>query len=319
MLYPQNTRMFNRWLILIVFFGSGTHCISALGDGMENRNTYELPRKIDPEAVSSIEEIFFAGKKRVRLTTNHYEVIASLPESGILVGERLEHLSNVWNLLSAEAMMETKSDCEQHQHQVIIFSNKKEYTFNLLHIDPFIDQTNGFYFAPMKTAYFFSPESKVLFHEGTHQIFVERFFREKKPAFRNNFWAVEGIALFMETLQVEEECYKIGNILDNRLYAAKVYQFERNYNLPIRKLAAMSAAEIKANKEIVRIYSQSAALVHWLMFAEEGRYRNPLFELLRQTYLDTATPDTLSELTGLSYEALDKIYVEFLKTIPGEK
>ena len=317
--YSQNTWMFNRGLILIVLFGSGILCISVLGDGVENRYSCELTRNIDPESASSIEEINFAGKKRVRLTTNHYDIIASQPEVGNLVGERMEHLFNVWKLLSAEVMMEANDEGEQHQHQVIVFSDKKEYTFNLLHIDPFIDQTNGFYFAPRMTAYFFSPESKVLFHEGTHQIFVERFFHEKKPAFRNNFWVVEGIALFMETLQVEEECYKIGNILDNRLYAAKVYQFERNYNLPIRKLTTMSAAEIKANKEIVRIYSQSATLVHWLMFAEGGRYRNPLFELLRQTYLGTATPDTLGELTGLSFEELDKGYVEFLKTIPDEK
>jgi len=212
-----------------------------------------------------------------------------------------------------------KDDPVLRPHRVIVYSNKEEYVFNLQHIDPFIVQTNGYYFAPRKTAYFYSSESKVLFHEGTHQIFVERFFPDKKPAFRNNFWVVEGIALFMETLKVEENCYKIGNILDNRLYAAKIYQFEQDYNMPIRKLAAMSAAEIQASQEMIRIYSQSATLVHWLMFVEEGRYRSQLFELLRRTYFDTATPETLSELTEQSYEELDKHYVEFLKMVPDEK
>jgi hypothetical protein len=55
------------------------------------------------------------------------------------------------------------------------------------------------------------------------------------------------------------------------------------------------------------------------MFAAEGSHRKHFFELLRRTYRDSATPETLSELTGLSYEELDKKYVEFLKTIPDDE
>jgi hypothetical protein len=55
------------------------------------------------------------------------------------------------------------------------------------------------------------------------------------------------------------------------------------------------------------------------MFAEEGRYRGALFELLRRTYRNEATPETLSELTGLSYEELDARYEKFLKTIPDDE
>ena len=149
---------------------------------------------------------------------------------------------------------------------------------------------------------------------------AERFFHEKQPAFRNNFWVVEGIALFMETLRIENKCYKIGDILADRLYAAK-YQFEQGTHLPIQKLTAMSSVEIqsRSSEDLNKIYRQSATLVHWLMFAEEGRYRKALFELLRQTYRDAATPEALSTLTGLSYEELDAQYVEFLKTIPGDE
>ncbi|MDR0326752.1 MAG: hypothetical protein LBI05_00495 [Planctomycetaceae bacterium] len=286
--------------------------------GAEDSNTLVLPReKVLPLTLEK-KEIFIAGQKKFQVLTDHYEIIASLPEDGILVAERMEFLGHVWDLLAADFVKEPEKEPVQHRHRVILYRNKQEYVSNLLRLDSAIAQTNGYYFAPRKTAYFYTPEPKVLFHEGTHQIFVERFYRGKKPAFRNNFWAVEGIALFMETLQVEEKCYKIGNIFDNRLYAAKVYRFERNYHLPIQKLTAMSAKEIQNSEEMVRIYSHSAALVHWLMFVEEGRYREALFELLRRTYLDTAKPETLSKLTNLSYEELDKKYEEFLKTIPDE-
>ena len=78
----------------------------------------------------------------------------------------------------------------------------------------------------------------------------------------------------------------------------------------------MSASEIQSSRQIQEIYRKSATLVHWLMFTSDGRYRKHLFELLQLTYLDEAKPETLSELVGLSYEELDKKYVEFLKTIP---
>jgi len=267
---------------------------------------------------------------------SRYVITTTRQADGKLVEERLEHLSNAWDLLFAEftkreslqseprqrepetVSPDTKIEPATHRHRVVLYRDKMHYVASLIRIEPHIDRTNGFYHAPEKTAHFFSTEPKILFHEGTHQILAERFFYEKQPTFRNNFWAVEGIALFMETLQIEEKHYKIGDILADRLYAAKV-QSERGYSLPIQKLMAMSAAEIQSDKDdLLPIYRQSATLTHWLMFAEEGRYRGALFELLRRTYRDEATPETLSELTGLSYEELDAKYAEFLETIPDE-
>ena len=292
--------------------------ISLVYNSATRGETLKLPKQNVP-AVFQTEETTLNGQKRFRILTDRYDITAYGVQEGNLAGERLEHLFNVWTLLAVEFLHEPKIEPVPIRHQVVLYRDDQEYSWHVRRMDPSIRQrTNGYYSAPGKTAYFYAPESKVLFHEGTHQIFLEHFFRENKSAFRNNFWAIEGIALFMETLKIEEECYRIGNLLDNRLYAAKVYQFERNYNLPIQKLTAMSAEEVQASTEIQKIYSQSAALVHWLMFAEEGRYRKHLFELLRQTYLDTAKPETLSKLTGLSYEELDKRYAEFLQTIPDE-
>ena len=287
-------------------------------DKTKGSDFLELPRESEQTPTVKTEEVVLGGQKRYRILTEHYDITASRREDGTLAGEQLEHLFCVWKLLSADFIEEPENKSARPRHRVILYRDKQEYTDNLWRLEPSIARTNGYYSTPRKTAYFFSPETKVMLHEGTHQIFVERFFREKPPAFRNNFWVVEGVALFMETLKVEDKNYKVGDIRANRLYAARKYHVEQNYNLPIRKLTAMSATEIQAkpSAEINKVYSQSATLVHWLMFAEEGRYRKSLFELLRQTYLDSAKPETLSELTGLSYDELDSHYMEFLKTIP---
>ena len=281
------------FILLLVFL----LCNGAKGDVLE------LPRK-NGDVV--------AGSRYIITTTRQAD--------GKLIGEQLEHLADALDSLFAEYIKDAEIEPARHRHRVILYRNQREYSANLRRIEPTIDRTNGFYHAPGKTAHFFSTETKILFHEGTHQILAERFFHEKTPTFRNNFWVTEGIALFMETLIIEEERYRIGNILADRLYSAKVYWFEQNHRLSTRQLTAMSVAQIQAsaNRELQRIYSQSAALTHWLMFAEEGRYRGALFELLRRTYRNEATPDTLSELTGLSHEELDTKYAEFLKTIPSE-
>jgi len=302
-------------VVLCTLLSISLFCNRAAGN-----DTLKLPKQNVLAAAFQTEEVNLNGQKRFRILTDRYNINAAGAKEGNLAGERLEHLFCVWTLLSAEFFKELENEPVQRRHQVVLYRDEQEYRQQIKRIDPYLRQrTNGYYSSQRKAAYFYAPESKVLFHEGTHQIFLEHFFRENKPVFCNNFWVVEGIALFMETLKIEEECYKIGNLLDDRLYAAKVRQFGRNYKLPLRKLTAMSAEEIQASAEIKSIYSQSAALVHWLMFAEEGCHRKHLFELLRQTYLDTAKPETLSELTGLSYEELDKKYVEFLKTIPDDE
>jgi hypothetical protein len=279
----------------------------------EGSDSLALPRQNVPTIAFQTEEI---GKAEHRILTEHYDITAAQLEEGKRIGEQLEHLVHVWKWLRKEFMKNTEEEPVLQRHRVILYRDKQEYTFHLFHIDPSIAQTNGFYDPRRKTAYFFSAEAKILFHEGTHQILAERFFDKKMPVFRNNFWVIEGIALFMETLKVEDQSYRVGDILANRLYSAKKYRFEHGYKLPVQQLTAMNRRDIQWSADLQRIYSQSATLVHWLMFAEEGRYREALFELLRQTYEGSAVPGTLSQLTGLSYEELDKKYEEFLKTIP---
>jgi len=270
--------------------------IILLFDGTAIGNTIELPR----EKTEQVE--------------SRYEITAPCAESGKHARERLAHLFDALQLLFGEHLKPTGPMPDQMR--VVIFRDKNEYVRELFPIESRIEMTNGLYFAPKKTMYLYAPETKVLFHEGTHQILREHFSPCQTPTFRNNFWVVEGIALFMETLRIEEEHYQLGNILADRLFSARIYQFDRDYDMPIRKLMAMGAAEVQSSEARQQIYSQSAALFHYLMFAEQGEYRKALFELLCRTYLGTATPETLSDLTGLSYEELDIKYLEFLETIP---
>jgi hypothetical protein len=255
-----------------------------------------------------------------KVITEHYEVHTNhSSETGVQAAKRLEHLYHAWNGVFADILPKQNTSS---QHRVLVYRDKKDYAAHLRRFDPQIGKTNGYYYPPTATSYFFPvlPEMnsfdaettrKALLHEGTHQLFYETLGKPRL-VIRNNFWIVEGIAMFMETLKVEKAQYILGDISDNRLYAAKVYQTERDFYVPISKLVAMDVIDFQTSPNILPYYAQSAALTHYLMFTD----RKAVLELLHQVYDGTANRDTLSKLTGQSYRALDGKYLEFIQTVP---
>ncbi|MDR0522619.1 MAG: hypothetical protein LBH00_12330 [Planctomycetaceae bacterium] len=290
-----------------------------------------------------IDETTGGPLRRYKVQTEHYEIICCNAGYGTDAGKQLEHLYSCWQTLFNQYLTEknpAKHTAEEKENKknndqrfrVVIFCDQQDYRKNMAARFPAASRTNGFYAPPQpdkpSAIYCFPQEPsdknvspaarKVLFHEGTHQILTECFQKPKqKPAdIPNNFWLVEGAALFMETLKIEDKQYRTGDLFDNRLYAAKIYHFERHFRLPIRQMTAMNRVQIQTSPDIVKIYDQSAALFYWLMFAENGRYRKPLFELIRHVHQGKSKPEALSTLTERSFSDLDKQYAEFLKTVP---
>jgi hypothetical protein len=64
------------------------------------------------------------------------------------------------------------------------------------------------------------------------------------------------------------------------------------------------------------LYSESSGLAHFLMHASGGRYRDVLVDYLIVVYSAHDRPSTLSELSGKSYEELDREYRAFIEAIP---
>ncbi len=74
--------------------------------------------------------------------------------------------------------------------------------------------------------------------------------------------------------------------------------------------------ELQRNPRIASIYSQSAGLATFLMHYDDGRYRGALGRYLLAVYNGKANATTLSDLTGVEYERLDREYRAFLA--PGK-
>jgi hypothetical protein len=279
-----------------------------------------------------------------QVATEHYDLWTNHSlEEGVRMSRRLEHLYRAWKMLffnmllseekSAKLFTEPLPNIPSPRHRVYVFRNKPDYVVFLQNLEQGFEAqlraSNGFYHPRRLISYFFPVSGnmdefeadtvrKALYHEGTHQLFQEARPKSNLPGVRNNFWIVEGIAMFMETFRIEGDRYKLGDWGDSRLFAAKAHRFEPDYlfYLPFEQTVALGKEKFQTHPRLARLYSQSAGMTHFLIFSRNGRYRYGLLELLRQVYSGAARQDTLSKLTGRSYQELDQEYTEFLKTIP---
>jgi len=174
----------------------------------------------------------------------------------------------------------------------------------------------GMYLDGKRTAYFFAGkdyEDRTLYHEATHQLFHQSRPVAPDVGREANFWIVEGIAMYMESLRREGDYYVLGGFDDQRLYAARYRLLEDNFYVPLDELITYGMEKLQTDKRIATLYSQAAGLANFLVFYEGGRYRDALVAYLTAVYDGRDTPRTLAELAGTSYGKLDEQYRRFME------
>ena len=271
------------------------------------------------------------------IDTEHYRVLTDLSlEEGVRLSRRMEHLYRAWKLLFFRFQLTddtlsrmfrgTIPSGAPPRHRVLLYRNRSDYVANLRSIEPnteVLELSGGSYYPATKTAYFFPVDDsmdafdaefirKTPYHEGTHQLFLETR-PAKLPGQTANFWIIEGIAMFMETLRVEDAHYVLGDADDDRLEAARRHKRD-GYYVPFDVLVQLNQEAFVSFPQFQRLYSQAAAMTHFLMLAEDGRYRDGVVQLLRLVYSGADRVNSLSVWTERSFQQLDEEYGRFLKS-----
>ncbi|MFN0056311.1 MAG: hypothetical protein ACKV0T_29545 [Planctomycetales bacterium] len=183
--------------------------------------------------------------------------------------------------------------------------------------------TRGIYFPRTGIAFFFddpdSDDDSTLYHEATHQLLSGSRPQTGEVGMKSNFWIIEGIACYMESFQRDGDRLRVGNPQNPRLQAAQANYVNNHYYVPLQEFTRMGMVAFQGAPEIFKNYSQGAALTHFFMHFDDGRYREALIEHLSQIYspikLIRETPDSLDELTGVSAEELDQQYGEYIRNL----
>lgn len=266
--------------------------------------------------------------------TEHYSIRTNHSlEAGVKLGQRLEQLYRAWQqtfaayYASPEQLLRLfegrgagRGD-QGPRHLVTHFRNREEYHRALEGHIPRDVATTGIYLGDMRTAYFFATDDEdhsTLYHEASHQLFSETRDVVANIGLRANFWIVEGVACYMESLAQHGGFDTLGGTRAPRLAAARHRALADQFYVPLEQLTLLGMPQLQRDPRIAKLYSQSAGLTHFLMHFHDGLYRDALLGYISAVYSGVDRPGTLAELTGKSYSELDREYREFLEQLPIE-
>lgn len=163
-----------------------------------------------------------------------------------------------------------------------------------------------------------------MFHEATHQLFSEAYAvaRNKRVGVNSDFWAIEGIACYMESFQKQGETFSLGDPKYIRFRNAQFRLVNDQYFRPLQNLSSLGAESFQADPNIEKNYSQGAGLAHFFMHYEDGVYRDEFITYLAGIYSKIErvrnNPPSLPELTKISYVELDRQYREYIEKLKTE-
>jgi hypothetical protein len=277
-----------------------------------------------------------------RIESEHYVVTTNHSlEEGVRLSRRLEELYDIWRHVfvdyylretAMERWFET-SDADtsgvkratkttvRPGHQVTHFRNRDEYRSALRPLQPQIEMTLGIYFARPRTAYFFAGDEQyvgTLLHEGTHQLFQETRQTSNAAGARHNFWAVEAVACYMESLVEHDQWYTLGGAEEGRVPAARKRLLDDQFYVPLSEVTSLGMQDFQRDSRLPKIYSQISGQAWFLLHADGGRYRRAFIETLVAIYTGKADADTLATKAGRTYEEFDEAYLEFMRDSNAE-
>jgi hypothetical protein len=262
------------------------------------------------------------------IESEHYSIRTDHSiESAVALGVKLDSLNRLWQQMfvryyASEAhvagLFDTRAQIQRPDPpllNVVYFRDEDDYVRSLQGVLPGVDKSLGVYVEKTHTAYFFGNNKygdRTTYHEATHQLFQQSRRVSPEVGRKANFWICEGIAMFMETLHEEDGCYVLGGLDDVRLKAARYHLVKGDYFVPFGQLTRYGMERIQQDPKIAALYSQMAAMANFLVFYDNGRYRDALVDYLIAVYTGRDTPATLAELTGTGYAELDKQYKEYM-------
>ncbi len=271
-----------------------------------------------------------------RLRTDHFQVTTnhSLEEAASLAA-RLERFYQVWRQLFAGFYLTEREvrqlfagdrDARQRSRPFRVFYHRDQDQYNaaLVRRQPRIAETLGIYFDVTREAHFFAGEAQdpgTLYHEAVHQLFQESRSAARHVGELANFWVIEGIATYFETLTEHDGSsggpyYTIGEASAGRLPAAKRRLLEDGYYLPLARFVRLDKSDLQQRPDLRQVYSQAAGMATFLMDGQGGRYREPLVRYLVTVYGGRDEARSLARATGRNYRELDGEYRQFMESLP---
>ncbi len=257
----------------------------------------------------------------------HYQIVSTAGADETLhLANQLERWRVVWrqaffdywsSVGNLKKLLDGKSSsATRRRHKVVFFGTRDQYVRDLgkLGVEG-VEKSTGFY-SDRHQAMFFYLDSPLPIEtwrqEQAHQLFQEEASARKDPVEHSHVWALEGIAMYYESLVEFPHFATLGGFDYGRLQYARVHWTREKFFEPFKELTALGREAFQMRPEVGKLYSQSAGMSHFLMSYEDGKYRSAMLQLVKLIYQRRAKPNSLAELCDVPAEQLEREYKQFL-------
>lgn len=301
------------------------------GEGNDGQPSGRWYRGSDRISVSvgrtALRDYGFLPRQYWRVTSEHFRVLTNTSETrGRELVELLERLHAGWEQAffdywghapSLTRRLTTTSAPPRRtpkRHVVVLFADREQYVRQLTPLEPLIEKTIGYYFAPRRTAYLYDaadPRVSAWRHEVAHQLFAETLNAEPTVGERSDFWVVEALALYVESYVEHDDYITLGGPTARRLQFARYRALREGFRVPLEQLTAWGRREIQAHERLGALYSQFAGIAHFMLDGE-STVRRGFLQYARDTYLNQAARKSLESYIGEHVSDFDRRYLSFL-------
>ncbi len=263
-----------------------------------------------------------------QLESQHFVLRTTVPpEKALPMLERMELCFQLWRRVFA-SFAYTPSQVRRAvqggralpgpkaKFRVVLFASQEQFRQRLAEVLPPGVQTTGYYHSAWRQSFFYwtgNPQDPTLVHELTHQFCAEMLDQVGDVGQRANFWVVEAVACYMESLHLEGTQAMLGGWDADRVQDARYYFYHDRFSVPLERLCALSRQQFQQHDQLPKLYALSAAWAHFLMDAQEGRFRQGTMQYLKDVFRGRDDPGSLRRRLGLSWSELQGRFLRWMQ------
>ncbi len=298
---------------------------------MESKILFPLKFDVQARAIQRHPIVGWAAGSYAITTSPHFAIATQgSTKQAIEVARICEQTYSIWQQLFFSMWCEAESlqkalitnellpESKKELFQIVLFRNREGYLKQLQQLEPNVAVSTGYYSPKLKTVFCYwdnVTSAATLRHELTHQFFSQAIRGEVllPEELRSDFWVVEGLALYMESIQIVHadgyDMATIGGWDAVRLQPARYRRLHDETWISWDEFRRANNERFRTGSEIKQWYSQAAGLAHfWLDGNRDAR--QAFLDYARRVY--RGAPNEESFIEAQQDATLRQAYDQFL-------
>lgn len=244
------------------------------------------------KGTAALSDLGWAPRSYYSVNSRHFNLVSNADsDSTKVLAAQLEQTFVLWTQIFYSAWAEpgtlaaglSKADPvtinfprNRDKFRVVLMKDRESYLELLGASEEAAGASVGYYWPAGKQSIFYASDELelTLNHELTHQFFAEsarELDKKSTVGESGDYWIVEGIAMYMESLSRHENHWTVGGWESARLQTARYRGVRDGFWIPTERLSSSTLEGWKADPQISLLYTHAAGLTHALMDDRLGK------------------------------------------------